>query len=330
MNGWPIRLAVPIALLVLTGCREDQSVLFPQGPRAAHIAHLAWLLFGGGSIILIIVIIALWLAIRGSPQARARLAGQGAVVAGGIIFPAITLSALLGYEVMTARATMQARDDGAKVLITVVGEQWWWRITYHSAERTPVPSANEIRIPVGREIEFTLESADVIHSFWIPSLGGKVDMIPGRSTRLRVTADRAGIFRGQCAEYCGGPHALMALAVIAMPEAEFENKLLREAAPAESPSTAVEHDGMALFLAAGCGACHAIRGTDASGTVGPDLTHLGSRRSVGVDTLPLTPDNIARFIVDGQHVKRGNTMPPFRVFSDQELNALASYLVNLR
>jgi cytochrome c oxidase subunit 2 len=179
-------------------------------------------------------------------------------------------------------------------------------------------------------VEFTLKSADVIHSFWLPSLGGKVDMIPGRVTRLRLMADRPGIFRGQCAEYCGGPHALMALEVVAMPAREFEEWLAWQASPAIEPADASARSGAALFVASGCGACHAIRGTPAAGVIGPDLTHIGARRSVGVDTLPMTQANVKRFIVDGQHIKPGNDMPPFRIFSEEQLEALSAYLVGLR
>jgi cytochrome c oxidase subunit 2 len=203
-------------------------------------------------------------------------------------------------------------------------------VSYAGADGRSVASANEIRIPAGRAVDFTLRSADVIHSFWVPSLGGKVDMIPGRTTHLRLGADRPGVFRGQCAEYCGGPHALMALEVVAMPAPEFDAWLAAQARPAAEPATDEARRGRALFRAAGCGGCHAIRGTEAEGTLGPDLTHLGGRRSVGVDTLPMNPANLAQFIADGQHIKPGNRMPPFRIFTAEELNALATYLVGLK
>jgi cytochrome c oxidase subunit 2 len=151
-------------------------------------------------------------------------------------------------------------------------------------------------------------------------------MIPGRTTQQRIVLDRAGVFRGACAEYCGGPHALMALQVVAMPAADFTAWLASQAAPAASHTGR----GSELFLAAGCGGCHAIRGTAAAGSIGPDLTHIGSRRSVGLDTLPLTSGNLARFIVDGQHLKPGNLMPPFRILAEAELQAIAVYLAGLR
>ena len=194
-----------------------------------------------------------------------------------------------------------------------------------------IATANELRIPAGRTVVFTLQSADVIHSFWVPNLGGKVDMIPGRTTHLRAAAPtEPGVFRGQCAEYCGGPHALMALEVVALPPAEFEAWLDGQARPAVEPASPAAHRGGELFLAAGCGACHTVRGTPATGRSGPDLTHLGSRRSVGVDTRPMTQANIARFIRDGQHVKPGNLMPPFRIFAADDLDAVATYLAGLK
>jgi cytochrome c oxidase subunit 2 len=155
-------------------------------------------------------------------------------------------------------------------------------------------------------------------------------MIPGRTTRLRLHASRPGIYRGQCAEYCGGPHALMAIQVIAMPPEEFTAWLDREAATAVVPTADIARRGGALFQSAGCGACHAVRGTAANGTVGPDLTHLGSRRSVGIDTLALTAQNIERFITHGQSIKPGNPMPEFRIFAADEIEAIGSYLAGLR
>jgi len=320
------RLAAAAALLLLAGCGIDvQSVLAPRGTQAGQIANLAWALFGLGAFVLTVVMATLWLAIRGTARVRAALAQDRTVIALGLIFPAVTLTVLLGCGVWLMRSHLAA-DTANATRIEVTGEQWWWRVVYPGA----VASANEIAIPVGQPVEFILKSADVIHSFWVPSLGGKVDMIPGRVTRLRLTAERPGVYRGQCAEYCGGPHALMAFQVLALTPAEYAGWLARESAPARAPSDETEQRGQSLFISAGCGACHAVRGTEAAGTVGPDLTHVGSRRSVGIDTLPLTRANLVRFIAHGQHVKPGNLMPEFRIFSAAEHDALATYLLSLR
>ena len=214
---------VPAAAALLGGCGDNQSVLNPKGPEALQLAHLSWLLFAFGTIVLLLVVLATAVAIRGPQPLRALLASARTVVWAGIVFPAVTLTALLGYGVWLTRASTAVPGGDGALRIEVVGEQWWWRVTYpQRGGGPPVATANEIRIPTGRPILFTLQSADVIHSFWVPNLGGKMDMIPGRTTHLRLQADHAGVFRGQCAEYCGGPHALMALEVVAMPPAEFE------------------------------------------------------------------------------------------------------------
>ena len=317
--------------VLLGGCGPNvQSVLAPGSIQAEQIAYLAWLLFGFGAVALAIVIAATWLAIRGSSRIRRMLAQESAVIALGMVFPAVTLTLLLGYDVWLMRSHLDLARDRNAVSIEVVGEQWWWRVTYSGADGTPVASANEIRIPVGMPVTFTLKAADVIHSFWVPNLGGKVDMIPGRTTQLRLTAERPGVYRGQCAEYCGGPHALMALQVVAMPAADYAAWIKRAAAPAVPPASEIALRGQSLFLATGCGACHTVRGTAAAGSLGPDLTHIGGRRSVGIDTLPLTRQNLVRFITDGQHIKPGNLMPEFRVLQPPEMDALAAYLLSLK
>jgi cytochrome c oxidase subunit II len=318
------------ALVPIGGCGANQSVLNPMGPAATELAHLSWLLFAFGTVVLLIVVIASALAVRGSTAIRATLASPGMVVWGGIAFPIVTLTVLLVYGIWLTRASQARLADAAAIRIEVVGEQWWWRVAYGGPDGATIVSANEIRIPVGRPTLFALKTADVIHSFWVPSLSGKIDMIPGRTTHLRLQADQAGVFRGQCAEYCGGPHALMAFEVVAMPPDAFEAWLQRLREPAAVPVSQTAHRGGTLFLAAGCGACHTVRGTPAAGTIGPDLTHLGSRRSVGVDTAAMTEENIAAFIRDGQHIKPGNLMPPFRVFLPDDLAAVSAYLAGLR
>jgi cytochrome c oxidase subunit 2 len=313
------------------GCGAPwQSALSPAGEQAGQIAQLSWGLFALGAVVLLIVMIAVWLAIRGSAKARAILSSERSIIALGIVWPAVTLTLLLAYGIWLMRPAFESAPHSEAVRIEIVGEQWWWRIKYLRSGGEAVASANELRMPVGQPTEIVLSSADVIHSFWVPALGGKVDMVPGRITRLRLQATRPGIYRGQCAEYCGGPHALMAIQVIAMPAEDFSAWLAREAAIAVAPATDSAQRGAALFQSAGCGACHTIRGTAANGTVGPDLTHLGSRRSVGVDTLTLTAQNIQRFITHGQAIKPGNHMPEFRIFAADEVEAVGSYLAGLR
>jgi cytochrome c oxidase subunit 2 len=235
-------------------------------------------------------------------------------VGGGIVFPFVTLFALLVYTLV--RASDMHGEDAQALRIEVVGEQWWWRVRYPGFE-----TANEIRVPVGRPVELVLTSADVIHSFWVPSLAGKLDMIPGRETRLRVRAGKAGEVRGQCAEYCGGPHALMALYVIALEPEEFLEwtEGQKKTANQQNP----------LFLSR-CGACHTVRGTAAAGKRGPDLTHVGSRVSLAAGLLPNNRGALAAWIASSQHLKPGNLMPSFEGFSGPELQALATYLEGLK
>jgi cytochrome c oxidase subunit II len=321
-----------IALLGLLpgGCSGVQSALAPMGPDAASIWQLgAWMTVGAAAI-LGIVCAATWVALRGSDAARGRLASHRAIVGWGIAFPVVTLTALLVYGVLVMQARTAPAATEPQLRIAVSGELWWWRISYLTPEGSPIQSANEIRIPVGREVEFILTSPDVIHSFWIPNLGGKLDMIPGRTTRLRVRADHPGVYRGQCAEYCGGAHARMALEVVALPEAEFGAWLASAARPAAEPSEPEARRGQSLFLAAGCGACHMIRGTPAGGVTGPDLTRLGERRMIAAATLPTTPMHLAHFIENGQELKPGNRMPPFRIFKPDELEAVTIYLAGLK
>lgn len=330
MKAWP-RMFIPIALgMVLSGCGQVQSALAPQGPAAARIAVLAGVLFAVAAAVFAIVLIALWIAIRGAGSLHSALGQTRAVVAGGIVLPIIVLSALLIYGTWLTHAAVPAADERDALRIEVVGEQWWWRVIYTAPNGEPVASANELRLPVGRAVDLVLSTADVIHSFWVPNLAGKVDMIPGRVTRLRLVAERPGIARGQCAEYCGGPHALMALHAIAMEPGEYERWLASLSAAAAEPTTSAARQGQELFLSAGCGGCHAIRGTPASGKVGPDLTHVAGRTSLAAAVMPNTKTELIRWIRDGQHIKPANRMPPFRNLSDVELENLATYLATLR
>jgi cytochrome c oxidase subunit 2 len=322
-----MRFALPA---LLGGCSEVQSVLAPMGPDAARIWQLGALMTAGALAVLLIVCAATWVAMRGSEGARRGLAEDRTIMLGGIAFPVVTLTALLVYGVWVMRANIAPAATPPQLRVEVSGEMWWWRIAYIDWRGQRIADANEIRIPAGREVEFILTSPDVIHSFWVPNLGGKLDMIPGRTNTLRLTADRPGVYRGQCAEYCGGAHARMAFEVIAMPAAEFDTWLAAATdTPTAMPADPVPARGRELFLAAGCGSCHAISGTS-EGSIGPDLTRVGARRFIGAATLTTTPAHLALFIQDSQHLKPGNRMPPFRIFKPDELDAIALYLAGLK
>lgn len=318
------------AQLSLASCRSAQSSLAPQGVEAERVASLFWAMTIGGALILLAVVLATALAMFGPNRLRRPLGGEKIIVAAGILLPTALLAALLIYG-FTLLATGGSRfADADPLKIAVVGERWWWRVKYVDDHGRTIESANELHIPVARRIEIELTSADVIHSFWAPRLAGKLDMIPGRKNILTLTANETGVSRGQCAEYCGGAHALMSFYVVVMAEPEFAQWLSGEASPASTPTTAQTHDGLRLFAASGCGACHSIRGTSAAGVLGPDLTHVGGRMSLAAATLPNDEAAFARWIRDNQHIKPGNLMPPYRIFSEVELAALSSYLASLR
>jgi cytochrome c oxidase subunit II len=223
----------------------------------------------------------------------------------------------------TMRTLQTAPGD---LTIAVDGEQFWWRVRYSTSGGQPVETANEIRVPVGRTVKFALASPDVIHSFWIPGLAGKVDMIPGRTNDLVVRATRAGVCRGACAEFCGLSHARMAFDVVAMEPAAFDEWLVG----IEHPAADAQAAGRTLFEAYGCDGCHAIRGHLPGTAIGPDLTHFGSRRTLAAATLPMTRDAIGRFIRDPSAIKPGSRMPSFRQMSTDDADAIAVYLAELR
>lgn len=282
-----------------------------------------------GAAVLTVVLVVLAIALFGGPALRRRLGGEHAIVIGGLAFPAIVLTAVLVYG-LTTTARLTAPPVAGELRIRVTGERWWWRVAYLEGGREVLQSANEIRIPAGRPVTLELQSQDVIHSLWVPRLAGKVDMIPGRRNLMRIQADAPGVYRGQCAEYCGGPHAFMAFVVIAMPPAEFARWRVAQSSAAAPPADPFRARGAQLFQTAGCGGCHTIRGTPANGLAGPDLTHVGGRVALGAGVLPNNRGTLAGWVSNSQSLKPGNLMPDFAVFTGVELHALAAYLEGLK
>ena len=323
-----VLLAVAAAL---TGCSDNsQNMLIPAGLEARQIASLTWVLFVFAAVVLVIVVAAITAAIFGPPAVRGILASRKTIIGLGLVFPAVTLLVLFAVSTLLTSRLLAVTGDLQRPPVKVTSEQWWWRVAYTTGDGRTFETANEIHVPVGQPVVFELKSADVIHSFWVPALGGKIDMIPGRTTRLRLTAERAGVYRGQCAEYCGGPHALMAFTVIASEPGVHAAWLDRQSRSAQPPATDGERNGAALFTAAGCGACHTIDGTAARGTIGPNLTHVGSRQSVGIDQNRLSHDNIVRFLTHGQTIKPHNRMPEFKFLRPADGDAIAGYLMSLK
>jgi cytochrome c oxidase subunit 2 len=314
-----------LTTIPLGGCGGIQSTLDPAGTESTRIAHLFWLMTGGAVLVWCGVLV---LAIYcGRPAGRRFFGSRGTllIVGGGVVIPTLVLGALLAYGLWMLPPLVARAPEGS-LQVSLVGEQWWWRVRYERSDGEPVELANEIRLPVNERVQFRLESDNVIHSFWVPALGGKMDMIPGRITYLSLHPTTTGVFRGVCAEYCGASHARMAFYVEVMERTAFDEWLQRQAAPARS---LVEPDairGQELFLANGCSACHRISGTPASGRIGPDLTHVASRRSVAAGVLPNDRDALRQWLADTTRIKPGAHMPRFGMLPQDDLGAIAAYL----
>lgn len=299
------------------------------GEDATRIAELfIWMAAGAALIWLAVIGVAVY-ATRVRTGAHNPRIARLLIIGAGAVLPVLVLGILLAYGLWLVPELRRPAPANA-VKVEVVGEQWWWRVRYARPDGSTVELANEIRLPRGRAAEFRLLSADVIHSFWIPPLGGKVDMIPGRVTRMIVEPTRTGVFRGACAEYCGTSHALMNLAVVVMEEQAFRRWLEHQFADAPAPASETTRRGQALFLANGCGACHTVRGTAADGVVGPDLTHVGGRLTIGAGILPTEPAAFARWIGQTRRIKPAARMPAFHMLPPDELQAMGAWLESLQ
>ncbi|HSV47575.1 MAG TPA: cytochrome c oxidase subunit II, partial [Ramlibacter sp.] len=257
------------------------GVLQAAGDPARAIETVAWVLIAGGLAIFIGVMLLLARALRRrAGTVRTRLW----IVGGGLVFPGVVLAGLFAWTLAMTPAWKPVPPPGALV-VAVTGTLWWWDVRYRDpATGAEIRTANEVRIPTGRPVYLALDSADVIHSFWVPQLAGKMDMVPGRLQHLLLSAGRPGVYRGQCAEFCGEQHARMALHVVALAPAEFDAWLAAQARPALPPATPRQEAGRQAFLAQRCDACHAVRGVGGDSRLGPDLTHVGSRLHLAAGT----------------------------------------------
>jgi cytochrome c oxidase subunit II len=303
-----------------------QNVLHPHSHAEHEINVLWWVMFVGSCIGLMLIAFLLllgWLR-RNQPALPFGLGERGAtglVIGLGIALPIALLSALFFWsDVFVIRSTAAPNPRSTALTVRVTGHQWWWEIRYHG---TSAVTANELHIPVNARVQILGTTGDVIHSIWLPELNRKVDVIPGHVNRLLLDANRTGIYQGECSEFCGLQHAHMLLYAIVQPRAQFEAWLRHESQPA----TTGGNDR--LFISAGCGNCHQIRGTSAVGQVGPDLTHVATRMTLAAGTIPNDRADLERWIADPQHVKPGNKMPELHL-SQQELTALTNYLERLK
>lgn len=309
-----------------------QSVLHSAGIQADRIESLWWAIFGVTTIVTVVVLAVLGLALRRGLRPAATVSDERRLlraVGAGSVATIIILIGLLVRSVITSRAIASQRSGDA-LMIEVTAYQWWWSVEYqHPEPAQRVRTANELHLPVGRNVAIKLLANDVIHSFWVPSLHGKLDAIPGHESTLWLRADRPGIYRGQCAEYCGHQHAHMALVVVAEPPDDFERWIQAQRQTAHQPSTAQEQRGLQLVQQSACVMCHTIRGTAAGARIAPDLTHLATRATIAAGVLPRTADHVSEWIRDPQAIKPGNRMPAL-AFSDSDRAAIVAYLEQLR
>jgi cytochrome c oxidase subunit 2 len=313
-----------LAGLAAGACSGPASTLAPGGPDAERIAALWWVLLAGGIAIYLAVLGFGVLAVRRSragPAPTAKLV-EVWIPAGSAGLSAVLVAGLAGLTLVSVNALA---PRPAAFAVQVISHQWWWEVRYPAHD---VVTANELRLPIGQPVRLELTSPDVIHSFWVPALHGKVDHVPGRVNTLTVEAARPGRHYGQCAEFCGLHHAHMALTVVTEPPAAFEAWIAGQRAPARPPVSPLERDGARTFQQL-CTACHTVRGTEARGRAGPDLTHVGGRESLAAGLLPNTPENLARWIADPQALKPRVLMPTFPL-PPGAVAALAAYLGSLR
>lgn len=328
-------LTAPIAL-ALSGCSGWQSALDPHGPHADSLSRLFWIFLAILGTIWTVTILMLLLALRRrrAPDADPLMTRPGTerrmtiVVSCAVALTVITVISLTVVSYGGQRVLFANRDGPLTLLVT--GQQFWWKVQYEDASPARTfTTANEIHIPVGEKVLIKLEASDVIHSFWVPSLNGKMDAIPGRQNEIEIQADRPGIYRGQCAEFCGWQHAHMGLLIVAESRQDFERWRDGQIGAARAPDDPEAQKGMEIFMTKPCIMCHEIRGTSAGGKVAPDLTHVGSRQYIGAGILPTTRGNIAAWIIDPQRIKPGVHMPLIQI-APEEIQPLAIYLESLK
>jgi cytochrome c oxidase subunit 2 len=317
---------------IVCGCEGNQSALYPHGTSAIHIEHLIYGIIALCTVVWLLVMVvlgtALWRTVRidtQEPTPETRLTTIVTAAVGATVFVIAGMTIASFY---TTRSI--GLPENVSLIITIRAQQWWWQVTYDGSGATPgFQIANEIHIPVGRDVQLRLESADVIHSFWVPSLAGKQDLVPGRSNGLLLRTEEPGVYRGQCAEFCGLQHGHMALMVVAETPADYERWAASQRADARAPAESDLVAGRAAFLAKPCAACHTIRGTSATGTTGPDLTHVGSRLTIAAGLLETTRGSLAAWIADPQTLKPGNNMPMVPLAS-ADLRNISAYLESLK
>jgi cytochrome c oxidase subunit II len=338
----PVWTALLLLPWLLTGCKGYHSSLDPAGPMSGQIYHVTRIFLWVSVVVYVLVVVFSILAITRMrwrvdlvsdpitippPEANRP---QNRFIVAMVILTAVILFALMLVDFIAGRKIHAFASSDNQLVITVIGHQWWWEVQYQDA--TPsniVTTANEIHIPVGRPIKIELKSTDVIHSFWVPNLHGKKDAFPDHDTAIWLRADKEGEYDGQCAEFCGYQHAQMRLQVIAQSEEKFQQWLQNARKPAPEPTTEMQKKGQQVFLGTTCVMCHTIQGTNAGARLGPNLTHVASRKRIAAGTLPNTTGHLAGWIVDPQKIKPGVRMPQ-NALAPEDLRALLEYIQSLK
>lgn len=352
MQGRTLHASIATALclagaLALGGCRTAQSTFNAHGPAASRISQLEWFM----TILFLVVTFIMWALFaiafyrrRGSLSEHEPITATGGeawIAIGGLIVPLIILTVLfvLGLGLlrdfpihgMHGAGHQNAMAHSMKPDILIVGHQWWWEIHYLNDDPSKqVTTANELHLPLNKPVNIRVETRDVMHSFWIPALHGKVDLIPGMPNYIRVVGSQPGEFQGQCAEYCGEEHARMRLIAIVQPQDQYNAWLNAQLQPGHEPTSDDAKAGEKLFLAGPCANCHTVRGTLAGGAVAPDLTHIGSRKMIASDVFPNNDAYLEAWITHAQSLKPGCQMPNITQYNGQQLGQLIAYLRQLQ
>lgn len=338
----PLMILAAATITTLAGCEAANSapaaIFRPEAPGATAIHNLSLILLGMAAVVLVGVEVTLFLAIlrfRNRPESSAvQTHGNLRLETGWTVATSLAVVVILVLTVKTmAEATAVPEESpllasafpGDTLMMRVVGHQWWWTFEYPGLD---IVTANEVYVPVGKAIKVQLEADDVIHSFWAPRLGGKVDTIPGTTNYTSFLAAQPGVYQGLCAEFCGDQHAHMSFRIAAVPSAEFSAWVRAQQAVAAPPATEAERAGAQAFVES-CGSCHTVKGTEASGKLGPDLTHVASRTTLAGGTVENTPANLRAWLRDPQAVKRGNRMPGPDL-DQATIEQLVAYLNTLR
>jgi cytochrome c oxidase subunit 2 len=322
-------------LAACAACEAPMSIFGAAGEGGRRISALAWFMITAATIVYVAVM-ALFIVAMSRNRARDPKAvdlsrpGHGFIIWGGAVMPSIVLAAVF-VAGLAAMGRFPARASDRAPAFTITGHQWWWQVDYDDPDLPGrFTTANELHVPVGETVRIRLVSGDVIHSFWVPGLQGKIDLIPGDTNEVRIHAEKAGTYRGQCAEFCGQQHANMAFTVVAESRASWVAWIAAQQALAKEPTDSMAALGRELVTGGPCAMCHTLRGTNARGQVGPDLTHVGSRLTIAAGTLPNTLGTMEAWVANAQALKPGARMPTITQFSGRELRAVATYLETLK